>query len=154
MPTGVDVTNPPPAPASTTVSLAFAASWYGPTIGPPPGAPAGTTGSVDVSPRARARFTRPLPTPPSGSAFRASRPTITPGEADGSTASNCAAEPATIAADADVPVTLTVFAIVSSALIPTPGAVMNTAALEFEPLHNASVLPVAPTPTTRASPAG
>ena len=77
-----------------------------------------------------------------------------PGVADGSTASSCAAAPATTAAEADVPVTLTVFAIVSSAVTPTPGAVMNTAAEEFEPLHNASVLPVAPTPTTRASPAG
>src|SRR5437660_1586491 len=116
-----------------------AVATYGPTTGPPPGAPAGTTGSVDESPSARARFTRPFPTPPSGSAFRARRPTITPGDAEGSTAINWAAEPATIAADADVPVTLTVFAIVSSALMPTPGAVMNTAALEFEPLHNASV---------------
>src|SRR5207247_10930523 len=131
-----------------------AAAMYGPTIGPPPGAPAGTTGSVAVSLRARFRFTRPFPTPPSGSAFRASRPTITPGVAEGSAASSWAAAPATIAADADVPVTLTVFAIVSSALMPTPGAVMNTAALEFEPLHNASVWSVAPTPTTRVSPAG
>ena len=79
---------PEPLALTVPVNVAFEAARYGPTTGPPPGAPTGTTGSVDVSFSERASLTRPLATPPSGSAFRASRPTITPGVAEGSTASS------------------------------------------------------------------
>src|SRR5947208_12415744 len=85
-----------------------AVATYGPTTGPPlptGAAPAGSTGSVAVSPAARARFSRPLPVDPAAlSALRASRPTITPLVALESAAFRSAAEPATSAADADVPV--------------------------------------------------
>ena len=57
-------------------------------VGPPPptgAAPAGCTESLKVSSAARARLSRPLPPPPptTGSALRASRPTIVPFEASG-----------------------------------------------------------------------
>src|SRR3954447_24708597 len=65
----------------------WAAATYGPTNGPPdkaPLVPTGMTSVVVVSLRARAALTRPLPVSdlvPAGSALRASRPTIVPGEA-------------------------------------------------------------------------
>ena len=105
---GVMVTEPPPLPAKVRISWRAAAT-YGPTNGPPlpTGAePAGWIGSVDGSPSARARLTRPLPVSsavPAGSELRARRPTTTPFEADGSTANSWAAAPATTAAEADVP---------------------------------------------------
>src|SRR6186997_3527040 len=97
-----------PVPVSLTVPLtmAFDAATYGPTIGPPPGAPTGTTPSLDVSANAWARFTRPFPVSlgdPAGSAFRASRPTIVAFDAPGSFALSSAAAPATMAAEAEVP---------------------------------------------------
>src|SRR2546428_5944219 len=87
------------------------AALYGPTNGPPPptgAAPAGWTKSVPVSASARAMLMRPLPVwscVPAGSAMRARRPTMTPLLSVGSTARMNAAAPATIAADADVPLT-------------------------------------------------
>src|SRR4051794_6121017 len=133
---------------------AGAAIVYGPTPGPPPEAPVGVTASIAESPIARARFTRPFPTPPSGSALRANRPTIVPGLAYGSSACNWAAAPAATAAAAEVPVIESVPPPTESALMPTPGAVMNTAFEEFEPLQSSSFWFVAPTPTTFSSPAG
>src|SRR5437868_6640715 len=114
-----------------------AAATYGPTAGPPPpGAPVGTTGVVEVSSNERARLRRPLPAPPFESASRANLPTTTAGSADGSRLRSCAAAPATIAADIEVPVTESVPPPTESALMSTPGAVRNTAFDEFEPLHS------------------
>ena len=93
-----------------------------------------------------------MPAPPA-SVFRASRPTTVPLDAAGSFAFNSAAAPATIAAEAEVPVTLVVPE-VSFAEIPTPGAEMNAASPEFEPDQRVSSWFVAATPTTFASPAG
>src|SRR2546425_7476506 len=99
---------PAPVPAKVIFRF-FAAATYGPTNGPPPptgGAPAGWTKSVPVSASARAMFMRPLPLwscVPAGSAMRARRPTMMPFVSVGSTAFMNAAAPATIAADADVP---------------------------------------------------
>src|SRR5581483_3920296 len=93
-----------------TVLTVHAAAVYGPTKGPPAptgSAPAGWIESVPVSSSARARLTRPLPVwawLPAGSAVRARRPTITPLVSAGSTAFRSAAAPATIAAEAEVPV--------------------------------------------------
>ena len=61
--------------------------------------------SVPVSRNARAKLIRPLPVwscVPAASALRASRPTMTPFVSVGSNAHNCAAAPATIAAELDV----------------------------------------------------
>src|SRR2546422_10670067 len=86
-----------------------AAALYGPTNGPPlptGGAPAGWTKSVPVSASARAMLMRPLPVwswVPAGSAMRARRPTVTPVLRVGAIALMKGAGPATIAADADVP---------------------------------------------------
>src|SRR5699024_9876666 len=139
----LEVTVPEPVPALTMFTPLLAAT-YGPTTGPPlPETPAGTTASLEVSPRARARFTRPLPvseTEPAGSASRASRPTTTSLEADGSCAFTRAAAPATIAAEADVPVTEP-----EPVAMSTPGAARNVSAPEFEPVHTVSSRSVAET---------
>src|SRR5947207_1069234 len=130
---------------------------YGPTSGPPPVAPAGATAVVEVSAMARARLTRPLPVwpaVPAGSALRARRPTMTPLEADGSLAASRAADPATTAAEAEVPVMEVVPVPRASVVMPTPGAPRNVSAPELEPDHRASFWSVAETPTTLASPAG
>src|SRR6058998_911356 len=90
-----------------------AAARYGPTNGPPfptGAAPAGSMNSVLVSASARARLIRPLPVcdcVPAGSALRARRPTMMPLVSVGSTAFMSAAAPATIAADVEVPLTVT-----------------------------------------------
>src|SRR5437870_2255667 len=116
-----------------------AAAVYGPTNGPPlpvGGEPTGTMASVDVSAIARARFTRPLPVSdaePAASALRARRPTITALDAEASFAFNSAAAPATIAADAEVPVIDVVAPPGASAAMPTPGAPRNTEGPEFDP---------------------
>src|SRR3954470_1573758 len=115
---------------------AGAAIVYGPTTGPPPEAPVGVTASIAESPIARARFRRPFPTPPSGSALRANRPTIVPGDANGSTLCSCAAAPAITAAATDVPVIVSVPPSTESALMSTPGAVRNTAFDSLDPLHS------------------
>src|SRR5262249_17889822 len=92
-----------------TVVVLIAAARYGPTNGPPfpvGGAPAGWMHTVLVSASARAMLMRPLPVwswVPAGSAMRASRPTMMPFVSAGSTAFMKAAAPATIAADAEVP---------------------------------------------------
>src|SRR2546427_827379 len=68
--------------------------------------------SVPVSASARAMLMRPLPVwswVPAGSAMRARRPTMIPFVSVGSTARMNAAAPATIAAEADVPL-MTVYA--------------------------------------------
>ncbi len=107
------------------------AATYGPTSGPPGptgAAPAGSTPPVEVSAIARARFSRPFPvwaTVPAASAFRASRPTMTPFEAPGSTARNSAAAAATSADDADVPVTDVVAPPAASVTMSVPGAPRN-----------------------------
>src|SRR3954447_8843340 len=113
------------------VTGAFDAATYGPTNGPPvPDGPepTGTTGLVEVSVSARATLTRPLPVCaelPAGSALRASRPMMTAFEAAGSFALRSAAAPATIAAEADVPVIDVVPPPSASARTPTPGAPRN-----------------------------
>src|SRR5439155_3459069 len=90
-----------------------AAARYGPTNGPPAptgAAPAGWMNSMLVSASARARLIRPLPVcdcVPAGSALRARRPTMMPLVSVGSTAFMSAAAPATIAADVEVPLTVT-----------------------------------------------
>src|SRR5437867_3852110 len=122
---------PPPVPDRVTVTIyvtlfpriagfgdcvptltepgAAAAATYGPTNGPPAptgAAPVGWMKSMPVSARARAMLMRPLPVwswVPAGSAMRARRPTMTPLVSAGSTARMKAAAPATIAADAEVP---------------------------------------------------
>src|SRR5215212_3871249 len=104
------VIDPPPAPLSPVeVSpVEIESVEYGPTNGPPPGAPTGCTESAEVSTIARPRSTRPLPvwsTLPAGEAVFASRETMTPFEAPNDEARSSAAEPATIAAEADVPLT-------------------------------------------------
>jgi hypothetical protein len=81
--------------------------------------------------------------------LRARRPTITEGDALESFACIAAAAPATIAAEADVPVTVPF-----AAAMPTPGATMKTALLWLLLGQTASEELVAPTPTTLASPAG
>src|SRR2546426_300635 len=97
------------ASVTVPVTLWLPAATYGPTNGPPPptgGAPAGWTKSVPVSASARAMLMRPLPVwiwVPAGSAMRARRPTMTPLLRVGSTAFMNATAPATIAADAEVP---------------------------------------------------
>ena len=94
---------------TTPVTLPFPAALYGPTNGPPSptgGLPAGWIESVLVSERARKTLTRPLPVwswVPAGSAVRAIRFTIIPFARDGSAARINAAVPATMAAEADVP---------------------------------------------------
>src|SRR4029450_2507892 len=75
-------------------------------------------------------------------------------DALGSAASNSAAAPATIAAEADVPVTLVVPPPTASASIPTPGAPIKGWGPELLPPHSASLSSVAETPTTFALPAG
>src|SRR4051812_44472 len=130
---------------------------YGPTTGPPPGAPTGVTAAVEVSVMARPMFTRPLPVwaaLPAGSALRARRPAMTPLDADGSLAARSAAEPATMAADAEVPVTEVVPPPGASVVIPTPGAPRKVSAPELLPDHRASFWSVAETPMTVALPAG
>jgi len=119
-------------PEATNVFMLTAAAWYGPTNGPPSptgSAPAGWTGSVPVSASARAMLIRPFPVcswVPAGSAMRAIRPTMTPLVRLGSTARMNAATPATIAADADVPVAVEYAPPVSVVRISIPGAAMNT----------------------------
>ena len=81
------------------------------------------------------------------------RPTIVAVDAPESCARSSAAEPATIAADADVP-EIVVVPYASDAAMSTPGAVTNTASLVFEKEATASLWSVAPTPTTLARPAG
>ena len=80
---------------------------YGPTNGPPlAAAPAGSIEVLTLSLIARARFSRPLPVwvaLPTGSAFAASRLTITPLVAPTEDALISAAAPATAAAEAEVP---------------------------------------------------
>src|SRR5438094_9931718 len=104
---------------------------YGPTIGPPlprGAAPSGLTESAAVSVIARPRLSRPLPVSaavPAGSAFRASRPTIVPADALGSTARSNAAAAATSADDADVPVKVVVPPPASRVTIDVPGAPRN-----------------------------
>ena len=108
--TAVDAVTSSPRLVALKVTVVTAA-LYGPTNGPPPptgAAPAGWTKSVPVSASARAMLMRPLPVwscVPAGSAMRARRPTMTPFSSAGSTARMNAAAPATIAADADVPLT-------------------------------------------------
>src|SRR4051794_16490649 len=112
-------------------STSSLAAVYGPTAGPPPGAPAGVTATVDESARARATSTRPFPVwtvVPAGSALRARRPTTTPFDALGSLALSSAAAPATIAADAEVPVIDVTPPPGANALIETPGAERNVSA--------------------------
>ncbi len=60
-----------------------------------------------------------------------------------------AAVPATIAAEADVPVRE-----LEPVATSTPGAARKVSAPELEPLHNVSSRVVAETPTTLARPAG
>src|SRR5204862_25710 len=86
-----------------------------------------------------------------GEVFRASRPTIVPGVAPGSSERSNAAAPATNAADALVPVIATTDPSGPSADTSTPGAEMNAALLEFEPLHRSSFRSVAATPTTNTA---
>ena len=93
----------------TTREITTAAVVYGPTNGPPSptgAAPAGWSSSAARSWIARSRFRRPLPVPPFtiGSAFRARRPTTVPLDASGEFARISAAAPATVAAEAEVPV--------------------------------------------------
>src|SRR5215210_1598202 len=102
-----------PSPGAAPVQVLFAPATYGPTYGPPSptgAAPAGWIESLDVSSIARARLSRPLPVSsddaPAGSAFRASRETMTPLEAPTEVALSSAAAPATCAAAAEVPVML------------------------------------------------
>src|SRR5829696_2821506 len=93
---------------NVTLAEMAAAATYGPMNGPPPGAPSGCTESSDVSRIARPRSTRPLPvwsTLPAGAAVLARREAMTPFEAPNEEARRTAAEPATIAAEADVPLT-------------------------------------------------
>src|SRR3954447_7982033 len=110
---------------------------YGPTMGPPlPATPSGTTEVAEVSDRARARLTRPLPvsaTVPAASALRARRPMMTPLEAEGSLALTSAAAPAAMAADADVPVTEP-----APEAMSTPGAPRKVSAPEFDPVQRVS----------------
>ena len=132
-----------------------ACATYGPTTGPPPpGTPAGVTPAVESSVIERARLIRPLPaTPDAGSASRAMRPTMVSLDAPWSAARRRAADPATIAAEAEVPET-EVVPVASDAAMSTPGAVTKTAALVLENEATASFWSVAPTPTTLARPAG
>ena len=81
--------------------------------------------------------------------MRASRPTTTPFEAEGSLALTSAADAAAIAAEADVPVTEP-----EPEEMSTPGAAKKVSAPEFEPVHRVSSRSVAETPTTLAMPAG
>jgi len=124
---GVIVTEPPPEPAKVRTQLRAAAT-YGPTNGPPlptGAAPAGFTEPVDVSAKARARFSRPLPVcsvVPAASAVRANRPTTAPFDSDPSAARKSAAAPATYAAEADVPVTVVVPTPTASVTMSVPGA--------------------------------
>ena len=109
-----NVTVPPPVPALVKVMvLLVAAILYGPTNGPPfpnGAVPAGWISLVLVSSIARATLTRPLPVcscVPAAAALSAMRFTITPFDSDGSTARIKAALPATIAAEAEVPLQAT-----------------------------------------------
>src|SRR5262245_54119237 len=105
---------------------------YGPTNGPPPptgAVPAGWIPSVLVSDNARARLTRPLPVcscVPATSAVRAIRLKTTPFDNDGSTARIKAALPATIAAEAEVPLHVTKLLFGYVPAMPTPGAAKKT----------------------------
>src|SRR3954452_6892671 len=135
------------------VTVALLAARYGPTTGPPlPATPCGVTPPVESSDRARSRLTRPLPESeavPAASAVRARRPTRTSFEIAGWSALRRAAVPATIAADAEVPVTTP-----EPVAMSTPGAARNVSSPELEPVQSASVRSVAETPTTLARPAG
>src|SRR5580765_4078671 len=100
-------------PSSVALFTVPAAIVYGPTKGPPPptgAAPAGSTESLDVSCTERSRFSRPFPVcavVPAASAFFARRETMTPFDAPSADVARMRpAAPATIAAAAEVPVTL------------------------------------------------
>src|SRR5262249_6391030 len=123
--------DPPPVPWN--VGLKFlAAATYGPTNGPPfpvGGAPAGWMNTVLVSASARAMLMRPLPVwswVPAGSAMRARRPTMMPFVSAGSTAFMKAAAPATIAADAEVPLITAYASPVAVVGMSVAGAAMKT----------------------------
>src|SRR5438552_10481737 len=157
--TAVDAVTSSPRLVALKVTVVTAA-LYGPTNGPPPptgGAPAGWTKSVPVSASARAMLMRPLPVwswVPAGSAMRARRPTMTPLLRVGSTAFMNAAAPATIAAEADVPL-MTVYA--SPAVVvwmSVAGAAMKTLGPELLKGARASLGSVPETPMTPRSPAG
>src|SRR5437763_759029 len=104
--------------------------------------------------RMRSRAATAGRAPPAGSAVRARRPAITPLEAEGSLATRRAAEPATMAADAEVPVMAAVPPPGASVVMPTPGAPRKVSAPELLPDHRASFWSVAETPMTLALPAG
>src|SRR6266545_1069434 len=114
------------------VMMFVAAATYGPTNGPPSptgAAPAGWMKSVPVSASARAMLMRPLPVwswVPAGSAMRARRPTMMPFVSVGSTAFMKAAAPATIAADAEVPLMTLYASPISVVWISVAGAAMKT----------------------------
>jgi hypothetical protein len=115
------------------------------------------TASVEVSLTDRPRLTRPFPVwsaVPAASALRASRPTITPGPAESSAAASRPADPATIAAAADVPVTEVVPPPACVVTIPTPGAARNVSAPKFDDDASSSDSVVDETPTTPSEPAG
>src|SRR4051812_11005431 len=148
------------SPLSVGALSTPAAMTYGPTNGPPAptgAAPAGVTDAVPVSPRARARFSRPFPVSaavPAASAFRASRPTMTPLEAAASEARRRAAAAETSAEEADVPVTDVVPPPAARETMSVPGAARNVSAPELLDALRPSFWSVFETPMTPRSPAG
>ena len=127
-------TEPPPVPANVIERLrVFAAAIRADeraTVADRRRA-CGLTPSLDVSPSARARLSRPLPVSaavPAASALRARRPTMTPFEAPGSTARSSAAAAATSAEEADVPVTDVVPPPAAGVTMSVPGAARNVSA--------------------------
>jgi hypothetical protein len=79
---------------------------------------------------------------------------MTPGPAELSAAARRPAEPATIAAAADVPVTEVVPPPAWVVTIPTPGAARNVSAPWFDDAASSSDWFVDETPTTPSEPAG
>ncbi len=75
-------------------------------------------------------------------------------EAFASAASSRAADPATNAAEAEVPEIVVVPPPTASTGMPTPGAAMNAAGPKLLPDQRLSAASVADTPTTCSSPAG
>ena len=148
------------AGVNAPVRVLVAAAAYGPTSGPPlpfGAAPAGSTESVAVSAMARARLSRPLPVwaaVPAASAVRARRETMTPLVADGSAARSRPAAAATIADEAEVPVTLVVPLPMAVVTMSVPGAARKVSAPKFDDALSASFWSVFETPMTPRSPAG